>query len=191
MPASLVESNVRFEPMHPPAPKSEMTGSSIQRAVACMRQHGNCVIRNLLDPKECQQWGKVVLDPFHAAAKILLERDQVDIYNPHSSKFEPQSYKELSMREDFRLDLRQGPLLSKLRADDGDKGNELFVVSGPAKECNASLRGHPSLLEVVRRTMNPKAGDLYKGNLGRYNFGGSGADGSFQDLHVSPQWAAL
>lgn len=33
--------------------------------------------------------------------------------------------------------------------------------------------------------MNPKKDDLYKGNLGRYNFEGSGPDGSFQDVRVS------
>jgi ectoine hydroxylase-related dioxygenase (phytanoyl-CoA dioxygenase family) len=34
--------------------------------------------------------------------------------------------------------------------------------------------------------MNSKREDLYKGNIGRYNFNGTGADGSFQDLRVSP-----
>jgi hypothetical protein len=165
--------------------KQQLTESSIQRAVNCMNQCGYCVVRNILDSNECLTWGKTVLDTVHDAAKILLERDQVDILNPHNSISEPQSYRELSMREDLRLDLRHGPKLSKLRSS-GEKGNEPLVVSASTREFNGFLRGHASLLEIVRRTMNPKLGDLYKGNLGRYNFEGSGADGSFQDLRVSP-----
>ena len=42
------------------------------------------------------------------------------------------------------------------------------------------------MLEVIRRTMNPKVESLFRGNAGRYNFNGSGPDGSFQDLRVSP-----
>jgi ectoine hydroxylase-related dioxygenase (phytanoyl-CoA dioxygenase family) len=46
------------------------------------------------------------------------------------------------------------------------------------------------LLEIVRRTMNPKdparGSTLHKGNFGRYNFSGSGPDGSYQDLLVGP-----
>lgn len=32
--------------------------------------------------------------------------------------------------------------------------------------------------------MNPKVDNLYRGNFGRYNFGGSGPDGSFQDMRL-------
>jgi len=60
------------------------------------------------------------------------------------------------------------------------------------------LRGHPSLMEIIRRTMNPREENnnssnsnnnkppLYLGNIGRWNFGGRGNDGSYQDLRVSP-----
>eukprot|EP00536_Pseudo-nitzschia_multiseries_P001291 jgi/Psemu1/180600/e_gw1.16.43.1 len=94
------------------------------------------------------------------------------------------------MREDLRLDLRQGPALSKLRAQ--KEGSADHIGDG------LFLRGHPSLLEIVRRTMNPKeqqgssgsngSGNkpLHLGNLGRWNFGGSGNDGSYQNLRVSP-----
>lgn len=165
--------------------KSQMTEVSIERAVDCMNQFGYCVVRNVLDPSTSQTWGNTVLESVHSAAKILMERDQVDIYHPQASKSEPQSYRELSMREDLRLDLRHGPELSKLRSK-GKNGNEPVVISAKTKEFDGFLRGHGSLLEIVRRTMNPKNGYLYKGNLGRYNFEGSGADGSYQDLRVSP-----
>eukprot|EP00980_Cylindrotheca_fusiformis_P000379 scaffold91_cov127-Cylindrotheca_fusiformis.AAC.39 len=78
----------------------------------------------------------------------------------------------MSMREDLRLDIRNGPPLSK-------------VVSGSSEGFDGFLRGHASLLDVVRRTMNPKDDSLFHGNIGRYNFDGSGPDGSYQDLRVS------
>jgi ectoine hydroxylase-related dioxygenase (phytanoyl-CoA dioxygenase family)/protein-L-isoaspartate O-methyltransferase len=165
--------------------RSQMVDSSIQRAVECMNKYGYCIVRNLLNQDECKEWGDTVLESVHAAAKILLERDQVDIYHPQSSQSEPQSYRELSMREDLRLDLRHGPELADLRSK-GEKGNEPFIVGASTKEFNGFLRGHGSILDIIRRTMNPKRQDLYKGNIGRYNFEGTGADGSFQDLRVSP-----
>eukprot|EP00539_Tryblionella_compressa_P020913 CAMPEP_0178882564 /NCGR_PEP_ID=MMETSP0747-20121128/13589_1 /TAXON_ID=913974 /ORGANISM="Nitzschia punctata, Strain CCMP561" /LENGTH=160 /DNA_ID=CAMNT_0020550583 /DNA_START=29 /DNA_END=509 /DNA_ORIENTATION=+ len=33
---------------------------------------------------------------------------------------------------------------------------------------------------------DPHGRQLYRGNIGRYNFGGTGSDGSFQDLRLSP-----
>lgn len=172
---------------------SAMTDVSIQKAVHHLNQYGYCIIRNLLNVTECQAWGKAVLDSVHDAAKILLERDGVDIYNPQSSTFEPQSYQELSMREDLRLDIRQGPALTTIRTNRGDeeKGNQSIVLSASEHDYMGGifLRGHPNLLEIVRRTMNPKDGrnnELYTGNIGRYNFSGSGPDGSYQDMRLSP-----
>jgi hypothetical protein len=164
--------------------KRLLTDSSIQRAVRSMNEHGYCIIRNLMDPVECATWGQAVLDSVHEAAKILLDRDHVDIYHPHTSEFEPQSYRELTMREDLRLDLRHGGTLSRLRSKE-DSGDENVIIGGTTRS-HGFLRGQESLLDIVRLTMNPKAGDLYKGNMGRYNFEGSGPDGSFQDLRVSP-----
>jgi hypothetical protein len=167
-----------------------LTTSSIQKAVQSMQQHGYCIIPRLLNQTECLEWGRAVLESVHQAAHILLERDGVDIYHPHSSRSEPQSYKEMSMREDLRMDIRQGPALSRIRHDKGDAkhGNQSVVVNASLEGYNDEifLRGHVGLLEIVRRTMNPRDENLYKGNIGRWNFGGSGSDGSFQDLRLSP-----
>jgi hypothetical protein len=169
---------------------SQLTETSIASAVTKMKQYGYCIIPRLLDQNECHEWGTEVLHAVHAAAEILLQRDNVDIYHPHSSKFEPQSYQELSMREDLRLDIRQGPSFTAIRQLKGDQimGNQSIVLSSKAKDyCDGIfLRGHPSLLEIVRQTMNPKDDTLYKGNIGRWNFNGTGNDGSYQDLRLSP-----
>ncbi|CAJ1960676.1 unnamed protein product [Cylindrotheca closterium] len=165
---------------------SQMAESSKRKAVESMQEHGYVVIRNLLRPEECQKWGTAVLESVHMAADKLLKKENVNILEPQNSENEPQSYREMSMREDLRLDLRDGPALAKLRNDTGDTGQPV-VVSGKTETENFHrfLRGHSCLLDVIRRTMNPKKGELYKGNLGRYNFEGSGPDGSFQDIRVS------
>ena len=161
----------------------KLTEWNIQRAVRALTNCGYCVIPNLLDSTESSRWGQAVLDSVHEAANILLERDHVDIYHPHTSEFEPQAYRELSMREDLRLDLRHGPALNRLRSTE-DRGNEVVILR-PKSHFTGFLRGHASLLEILYRTMNPKSDTLYKGNMGRYNFNGSGPDGSYQDLRLS------
>lgn len=164
-----------------------LTESSLLRAVQSISLHGYVVIRNLLDAKECKKWGEAILETVHLASKILMEREEVNILNPQQSKNEPQSYRELSMREDLRLDLRHGPQLSELRcANDNSKGDSPVVLSASADCADCGfLRGNKNILEIIRRAMNPKSKSLYKGNIGRYNFDGSGPDGSYQDLRVS------
>lgn len=162
-----------------------LTENSINTAVQCLNSCGYCIIRGLLDPNQCSEWGQTVLESVHSAAKVLLQRDKVDIYNPLNSEFEPQAYRELSMREDLRLDLRYGPELALRRSMEA-KGNESIVVSAEIKQFDGFLRGDANILEILRRTMNPKSENLFRGNLGRFNFGGKGPDGSFQDLRLSP-----
>ena len=183
---------------------SRLTEHSIRSAVQIMKKYGYCLLPGLLHKEECIEWGSAVLDCIHDASKILLERDGVNIYNPQSSTSEPQSYREMSMREDLRMDLRHGPALSKLRASkEGSavKGGKSIVLTASEDHYGDGLflRGHPSLLEIIRRTMNPGSSSfedtsqstkntkpLFLGNIGRWNFGGSGNNGAYQDLRVSP-----
>ena len=60
------------------------------------------------------------------------------------------------------------------------------ALAATADEPACFLRGHPVLLEVIRRTMNPVDAALAPGNWGRYNFSGRGPDGSFMDVRVGP-----
>ena len=186
---------------------SKLTEHSVRKAVHNMKEYGYCILPGLLDTSECLEWSSAVLDCVHGASKILLERDGVNIYNPQASTREPQSYREMSMREDLRMDLRHGPALSKLRAKkegSAATGGKSIVVSAAEDHHGDGhfLRGHTSLLEVIRRTMNPGSSSfedanknhsaknstkpLYVGNMGRWNFGGTGNNGAFQDLRISP-----
>merc|ERR1712172_181007 len=108
-----------------------------------------------------------------------------------------------------RLDLRHGPALDRIRRrrslrnvkKDGcdgnaDEGGNSIVLSSAFdnNEYNSSgggvfLRGHESLLEIIFRTMNPRDDTgkrLWLGNIGRWNFGGTGNNGSYQNLRLSP-----
>ena len=193
---------------------SQLAEPSLERAVERMKQYGYCILPRLLNPHESLEWGNAVLKDLHAAAKLLLEQESVDILHPHSSQKDPQSYRELSMREDLRMDLRDGPELRNMRrgSDNTTKVNNRqdavlkkpIVLQGNSDTValsedddmdqrntttsatpNRFFRQNTSILQIVRRTMNPKVGRLYKGNFGRWNFSGSGPDGSFQDLRLS------
>lgn len=162
-----------------------LTSHTVQKAVAAVQKYGYCLLPQLLDRATCREWGCAVLEDLHEAANILLERDQVDIYHPHQSKNDPTSYRELSMREDLRMDIRGGPSLRRKR---GTKGNQPWTITATAERDSSNpqhfLRGNTNILEIVRRVMNPKDESLASGNFGRYNFQGRGPDASYQDLRV-------
>ena len=191
---------------------SQLSEPSLERAVERMQRYGYCILPRLLNPHESQAWGDAVLKDLKAAAAILLREENVDILNPHTSQQDPQSYRELSMREDLRMDIRDGPQLRLMRRGkepssgksrtEGDIVlNKPIVLHGnndttsdampendqedPGTKPSRFFRQNTSILQIVRRVMNPKVGSLYKGNFGRWNFSGSGPDGSFQDLRLS------
>eukprot|EP00980_Cylindrotheca_fusiformis_P000380 scaffold91_cov127-Cylindrotheca_fusiformis.AAC.40 len=72
-----------------------MTDTTVVAAAAKLREYGYVVIKKLLNPEECQKWGRAVLESVHLAAKVLLEKEKVDILNPQMSANEPQTYKEV------------------------------------------------------------------------------------------------
>jgi hypothetical protein len=167
----------------------QLTDATVKQAVAVMQQTGFCVLPQLLDPVTSLQWGDAVIQDFHKAAEILLRDEQVDLYHPGESAKEPGTYRELSMREDLRLDLRSGPALTKLRGATSEQGNHPWTVKADTPLDHSEtefLRGHADLLQIIRRTMHPTDASLSPGNFGRYNFDGRGPDGSFPDVRVGP-----
>ena len=172
-----------------------LSEESIQHAVTNLQEHGYCILKQLLNKELCVAWGQAVLEDFALASTILRNPPhEIDLRNPHSSKNNPQSYRELAMREDLRMDLRDGPSLRKMRAmerkclppdiiDHDDNTPVVTTTSGSPDSC---LRFHPTILDIIKRTMNPKGNNLYRGNFGRYNFAGTGPDGSSQPLRIGP-----
>jgi hypothetical protein len=215
--------------------------------------------------KTIRSWSDAIMSDFHSACQILQSSKEhsVDIFNPgKDDTFDPISYKEMAMREDLRVNLRDGPCIRKLRSgkggkeidvetlkqnayesldktgvldiDDDENGTKPTIIdsiSSVSAEANnnnkrnsrdswkfsctndnegkgkndeeedmTSLRFNPDILEIVRKLLNPNATNdnnndnnnsmsgskipMYKGNFGRYNFNGSGPNGSPQSLRV-------
>jgi Phytanoyl-CoA dioxygenase (PhyH) len=159
-----------------------LSAHSIRAAVNALKTHGYCVLSGLLSPhrEQCLIYGKAVLSDLRAASRILKEQG-IDLYHPLDSSKEPDAYRELSMREDCRMDVRHGPALDKLRGPPGCR--PVTIRSDTVGLSGDFLRGHANLLAIVRQVMNPvKSSHLSAGNFGRYNFDGGGPDGSFQPL---------
>lgn len=161
-----------------------MSAYSIRRAVNAVQQYGYCLVSGLLhgERQNCLDVGAAALQDLHAAAAILLAQDGVDLYQPAASTNDPATYRELSMREDRRMDLRHGPALRSIRG--GHAGSvPVTIRSTDSAVADDFLRGNANILSIVRRVMNPLVSqELSAGNFGRYNFDGEGPDGSYQNL---------
>lgn len=171
---------------------------TVAAAVQKMQTYGYCVLPGLLDPETSQRVGQIALEDLHQAAAVLKQREGVDLMEPRNSTQEPAAYRELSMREDFRMDLRHGPRLDAWRGPNGCKPWTMTALQDQKAlgqdytgRPDRFLRGHPIILEIVRQTMNPVDQALAAGNWGRYNFEGRGPDGSFMDLRVGPVGAIV
>ncbi len=190
-----------------------LSDESIRAAVRSMQTYGFVVLNSIFDPEtQTKPWGEAVLDDFSKAAEIIKGRDQVDVLNPGLDGMkDPLNYREMAMREDLRVDLRDGPAMHLLRVKeneraykkelglnlkidtDEDKGPTI-LTSSQEGTVDGSIRFHPSILRIARALFNPHAeedtnGDnaalkLYSGNFGRWNFGGAGPDGTPQPLRV-------
>ena len=168
-----------------------LTPTLLNKAVWAIRQHGYCIISGLLhsETKACMDYGRAAVTDIHAAATIL-KRQGIDLFEPSLSIQEPGIYRELSMREDCRMDIRHGPALDVLRGPSG--GTSTTYKASDQGDANVFLRGNKSILSIVRRAMNPTtAKDRSTGNYGRYNFEGSGPDGSDRDLVCGPVGAIV
>ena len=215
IPQSIYEQNKKF-----------LTTESIENAVKALQTHGFVVLPGLFRHNTDQigmieAWSKAVLDDFDTATQILKDEQNVDVLNPGTGS-DPLSYREMAMREDFRVDLRDGPRMKEIRlameekdkralqilgftATDGGEGTMPTIIDAmndeeePKAEEDgqqrlSSLRYNPFVLEIIRKLQNPHALDsgregldsqpLYKGNFGRWNFSGSGPNGSPQPVRV-------
>lgn len=204
-----------------------LTNESIEKAVKAMQIHGFVVLPGLFchcphQLNTVRRWSKTVLDDFDRATDILKTKHSVDILNPGTGS-DPLSYREMAMREDFRVDLRDGPSMRVIREEmeciDGEilDGLGFKVMSGGEgtapvvidvaenatttvdddgsnkSKILTSLRYNPFVLDIVRKVLNPHSKGqnsdsteypLYKGNFGRWNFSGSGPNGTPQPLRV-------
>eukprot|EP00984_Skeletonema_dohrnii_P039001 scaffold42868_cov216-Skeletonema_dohrnii-CCMP3373.AAC.2 len=176
-----------------------LTDTNIKHAIEKLRDHGLVIIKGLLPPEQTIPWGNVVLEDFTSAVEALKNHQSrpVDLLNPDKGQFEPLSYKEMAMREDLRVDLRSGPSMEKLRSQENnlaseamvgsnviDVGSQPTIITADTMGTGRSWRYHPSILAILKGLFNPRDDSLYKGNFGRWNFGGNGPDGSPQPFRL-------
>lgn len=134
------------------SPTLILSSAQHHKAVKALANFGYCIVRRILDPARCAAYGQAVLQDLQAANTILRQKYQVDVYQPQTN---PDSYRELSMREDLRMDLRDGPQLRQLR----HSTNHLFWQQ-------------PDLVRILQQVMYPRRDEYRHGNFGRYNFDG-------------------
>jgi hypothetical protein len=203
--------------------ESILTRTNVDRAVKAIQTHGfvilPCMFQNPKQIEIIRMLSNAVLEDFDSAVDILKKKYAIDILNPGEGS-DPLSYKEMAMREDFRVDLRDGYSMRKLRKNledadkealdefgyrclDGGGGTMPTIIdkkplsqSVNAKTNIKSLRYNPFILEIIRKLLNPtiktdetnveheKEGNLHKGNFGRWNFSGSGPNGSPMPVRV-------
>jgi hypothetical protein len=200
------------------AQSQHLTEASIARGVEALESFGYCIVPRVVSPEVCCSLGRLVLEDLHDAAAILRRDHGVDLYNPggdsrhdDSAPREAGVYRELSLREDCRVDLRNGPRLDRARSQREHTycpgphspscvdGNDSWVIRAetplrPTHGVASSpfLRGHPDLLEIVRRGMNPTPPSSFdvSGNWGRFNFNSS-TPGTYQDVRVGRMGAIV
>lgn len=162
-----------YERSFPPYHEQSLCKESIQKATHALLYHGVVVLRDLIPVHDVELWGEAVLQDLNYAISRLYTQRGVDLLQPGASSKDPVSYRELAMREDLRVDLRDGPSIQKLR-----QGERHLPGS------TSPLRHHPSVMQIAQSVCNPK-GMHFGGNFGRWNFDGKGPDGSPYPLNYS------
>ena len=133
--------------------RGRIDDSTRSAVVDQVRDHGYCVVPGLLCAESCTSYGSAILEDMHAAADIIRSRGG-NLYQPSATA--TGTYREISLREDWRLDLRDGPALRKVR-----------------REHPEFLRQHPDLMAICEDLMFPSDPKLAAGNYGKYNFSGT------------------
>lgn len=164
-----------------------LSEENIENAVKALQHHGFVVIPGLFrhsseQVESIKRYSKAILDDFNTATQILKEKCSVDVFNPGDGN-DPVSYREMAMREDFRVDLRDGPLMKEVRKSmedtdentlkaigfkvvDGGEGTMPTIIDDAktGSEGNqrvrdgycCSLRYNPFVLDIIRKLQNPQ-----------------------------------
>jgi len=161
-----------------------MTQENIDKAIKSIQQNGFVVIPDFFDLQHVKKWSDAVLSDFESACSILLQKHNVDIRNPgREGKSDPLSYNEIAMREDLRVDIRNGPQIKLLRNYRNEEElkllNKIGYISSVGKrnilptiierrdfdnfqklnfeeeQLQQSIRFDPTILKIVEAVCNP------------------------------------
>ncbi|KAJ1445775.1 hypothetical protein M885DRAFT_548885 [Pelagophyceae sp. CCMP2097] len=149
----------------------------VRRAATVLRDRGVVFLAGVVDPAAADTAADCALQDFEAC-RVALKRRRVDLLDPLASQCDPQSYRELAMREDFRCDIRGTPLLS----------------NAESLGARQALRGDALLAAVARNATRPEREPpkaLAEGNYGRWNFEDTGPCTPTPPLHVGALGAVI
>lgn len=164
--------------------ESFLTANSIDKAVKSLQTHGFVILPRLFQhPHQIEmikQFSNAFLNDFDSAVDILKKKYDIDVLHPGQGS-DPLSYKEMAMREDFRVDLRDGQSIREARYSQEsidrqvleelgyfclDKGEGTMpavidsktTTKSPSSTIKfSSLRYNPFVLEIIRKLLNPPA----------------------------------
>lgn len=92
-----------------------LSDSSYAKAVSALEGSGVCIIPGLFSSSDVMDWGNAAISDMDAALSALKVRG-IDLLNPGDGEPRIDNYHELSMREAFRCDLRNGRNVRALAA---------------------------------------------------------------------------
>ena len=136
-----------------------------ERAGATLRAKGLVILPGFFADQASiiDETASFALDRFEELRLALIEHHSIDLSNPGDNGQEPQSYREIAMREDFRCDIR---LDKKIIGENHHLSESLDEA---LEDRLAAVR------RIARHAASaPTSEDLRSGNFGRWNFDDKG-----------------
>jgi hypothetical protein len=171
-----------------------LSDQSHNKAVLALQKHGVVVFRGLFCIWTLMVWGVAAQKDMTHVINALKHKG-LEFLDPHKEGQWIENYHEMSMREAYRCDLRNGTEMKKLQAalnhdktssgDNSDTDSSFPTCSfeddatdsvdhtGNDISTFTLLNSHPAIRDVLQQVMNPppENAEVSKGNWGRYNFG--------------------
>lgn len=166
------------------------TAQTHRKIVETLRTYGICIIANLYSADRLHAHKQAALDDMQSIINTLQQAHDIDLLQVDPVKAEQQkleNYRELSMREARRVDIRSTLCLSSLDptahiwpslpATTASSEGMLPAKEAGTLPASAALSQHPGLLSTLHQVLCPNYPSIESsGNWGRWNFDGTGPE---------------
>lgn len=144
--------------------------ASHKQAIDSLNAFGLCVLPGIFDVNHVRRWGNAVRSDMRDALHALLKQG-IDLTKPGIGP-RIENYYELSMREAYRFDLRNGRNVQQLSQSINQNNPSKLLTS----EIPWHINTHPAIRKILVEVMNPFEGEHSRGNWGLWNFDGLGPE---------------
>ena len=127
------------ERLQPCMTESSLNEISIEKCAKNLLEYGVVIIRDIFCSEDIHPWGGAALKDLDDAIAEL-ERRNIDLLNPGVSTNDPLSYHELAMREDLRLDLRNGRAFKQMRENKNAQNIRLHPGIAKIAKCGKNMK---------------------------------------------------